>query len=82
MGKGYFASFVRSNARAMALMPPVSLPRIMGTSISGANPAAYTAEIEGNSVKITCWGGSTTPLTVTASYGEYSTGAEIGLKGI
>ena len=47
-----------------------------------AKAAAYTAEIEGNSVKITCWGGSTTPLTVTASYGEYSTGAEIGLKGI
>lgn len=51
-------------------------------AVSGASPGAYTAEIEENSVKITCWGGSTTPLTVTASYGEYSTSAEIYLKGI
>ena len=34
-----YRSFVSINARAMALMPPVSLPRIMGTSISGAKPA-------------------------------------------
>ena len=51
-------------------------------TVSGANPGAYTAEIEGNTVKITCWGGSTTPLTVTASYEDYSASAEIGLKGI
>ena len=51
-------------------------------TVSEANTAAYTAEMAGNTVKITCWGGSTTPLTVTASYGEYSTSAEIGLKGI
>ena len=51
-------------------------------AVSGANQSAYTVEESGNSLTITCWGGSTTPLTVTASYGEYSTSAEIYLKGI
>lgn len=51
-------------------------------TVSGANPAAYSAEIEGNSVKITCWGGSTTPLKVTAKYDEYEDTAEIRLRGI
>ena len=51
-------------------------------AVSGANPAAYTVEESGNSLTVTCWGGSTTPLTVTASYGEYSASAEIYLKGI
>lgn len=51
-------------------------------SLSGANPAAYTAEISGNAVTITCWGGSITPLKVTAKYGDYEASAEIILKGI
>lgn len=49
---------------------------------SGANPTAYTAEKDGNRITVTCWGGSTTPLTVTANYEDHSVSAEIGLKGI
>lgn len=51
-------------------------------AVSGADPAAYTAAESGNSLTITCWGGSVTPLTVTAKYGGYSVSAEILLKGI
>lgn len=51
-------------------------------TLSGADPAAYTAEISGNAVTITCWGGSLAPLRVTAKYEQYEASAEIGLKGI
>jgi len=51
-------------------------------TVSGANTAAYTVEESGNSLTITCWGGSVTPLTVTGTYGNYKATAEISLKGI
>ena len=51
---------------------------------SGAENAAYSAKIaaDGKSVKITCFGYSETPLTVTASCGAYSVSAEIALEGM
>ena len=51
-------------------------------TVTGANPAAYSAVIDGNSVMITCYGGSTTPLKVTASYNGCEDTAEIRLQGI
>lgn len=51
-------------------------------SMSGADSEAYSMEISGNSVTVTCWGGSVAPLTVTAERGEYSASTEIGLLGL
>lgn len=48
---------------------------------SGADEGAYTAEESGNTVTITCWAGSVTPLRVTAEYGGQSASAEIELEG-
>lgn len=51
-------------------------------SLSGADAEAYSMEISGNSVTVTCWGGSVVPLTVTAMRGEYSASTEISLFGL
>ena len=51
-------------------------------ALSGAEKGSYTAIFGENSVEITCWGGSVTPLTVTATCGEDSASAEIGLVGL
>ena len=51
-------------------------------SLSGAEKGSYTAEFGENSVKIICWGGSVTPLTVTASCENDSASAVIGLAGL
>ena len=48
----------------------------------GADSMAYSAEIVGNSVTITCWRGETLPLTVVAVYGELRVSTEIELEGI
>lgn len=48
---------------------------------SGADEGAYTAKENGNTVTITCWMGSVTPLRVTAEYGGQSVSAEIALEG-
>lgn len=45
------------------------------------NGQDYTAEVNGNSAKITCWLPSETPLTVTAAYGNASVTAALTLKG-
>lgn len=37
---------------------------------SGADEAAYAAEISGNTVMLTCYGLADTPLKVTAAHGE------------
>lgn len=50
--------------------------------ISGASEDAYTAAVLGNQVTIQNWGGSETPLTVTAKYGDASISASIRLEGI
>ena len=50
--------------------------------ISGASEDAYTAAVLGNQVTIQNWGGSETPLTVTAKYGNASASASIRLEGI
>ena len=47
----------------------------------GADPSAYTAEEDGNTVRISCWGGSVEPLVVTARCGEESVRAVIALEG-
>lgn len=49
---------------------------------SGADQHSYTATQDGNTVTIKCWGGSVQPLTVTASYGEYSESVSVYLVGI
>ena len=51
-------------------------------TVSGPESAAYTADINGNRATITCYAGSTIPLTVKASHGNESVSAEITLKGI
>ena len=51
-------------------------------TLSGAQKGSYTAVFGENSAEITCWGGSVTPLTVTASCGDDSVSAEISLVGI
>lgn len=48
---------------------------------SGVDESAYTAEEDGNTVTITCWAGSVTPLQVTASCKGQSVSAEIALEG-
>ncbi len=50
--------------------------------ISGASEDAYTAAVLGNQVTIQNWGGSETPLTVTAKCGNASASASIRLEGI
>lgn len=50
--------------------------------ISGASEDAYTAAVLGNQVTIQNWGGSETPLTVTAKCGDASASASIRLEGI
>ena len=50
--------------------------------ISGASEDAYTAAVLGNQVTIQNWGGSETPLTVTAKYGDASISASIRLEAI
>ena len=51
-------------------------------TFSGAREKAYTATQTGNRVTIKCWSGSVEPLTITASYEEYSETASIYLEGI
>lgn len=51
-------------------------------TVSGADDFAYSAQVSGNSVTITGYGYSKTPLTVTASYGADSASVEIDLEGI
>jgi len=51
-------------------------------TFSGAREKSYTATQMGNKVIVKCWSGSVEPLTITASYGEYSTSASIYLEGI
>ena len=50
--------------------------------ISGASEDAYTAAVLGNQVTIQNWGGSETPLTVTAKCGNASASVSIRLEGI
>lgn len=51
-------------------------------AFTGADDDAYSAEVSGNTASITCWGGSGTPLIVTAEYGGESISSEIRLRGI
>lgn len=51
-------------------------------SFSGADENAYTTETDGNSVTITCWGGSVEPLTATAEWMGQSVSVVIKLEGI
>lgn len=53
-------------------------------TLTGADEGAYSylVSTDGKSVSIDCFGYSKTPLTVTASYGEYSVSAQIELEGM
>lgn len=48
---------------------------------AGAAEGSYTAEVEGSTATVYCWGGSVKPLTVTASCKGQSVSAEIALEG-
>lgn len=50
-------------------------------SFSGAQESAYHAVVDGNQVSITCLLPDSTPLHITASYGEYFAEADIVLEG-
>lgn len=49
---------------------------------NGADEEAYTIAEYPNQAAVTCWGGSVTPLTITASYGEHSVSHTLWLEGI
>lgn len=66
----------------IAVVPPTGSTEAVMWSFSGASPKAYAAVVNGNSVKISCWGGSIQPLVVTARSGEKSVSATIKLAGI
>lgn len=51
-------------------------------ALAGADNNAYTVSVSGNSAVLTCFGYSDTPLTITASYGDYSASADVALIGI
>lgn len=51
-------------------------------TFSGADEEAYTATVNGNTATIKCWGGSVTPLIVTAEHNGYTEQATIDLIGI
>lgn len=51
-------------------------------AFSGAEQECYGTDINGNTVIVTCWSGSVTPLTVTASYGGTSASVSLNLEGI
>lgn len=50
-------------------------------TISGASDEDYTAEIDGNTIAISCDSASDTPLILTASYNGYSASVSISLEG-
>ncbi len=50
-------------------------------TFAGAAEDSYTAEAEGNTATVYCWGGSVKPLTVTATCKGQSVSAEITLEG-
>lgn len=50
-------------------------------TFDGPNETFYTAEADGNRLKITCWAASGTPLKVTAARGEESISAAFALEG-
>lgn len=50
-------------------------------TFTGAAEDSYTAEVEGNTATVYCWGGSVKPLLVTASCMGQSVSAEIELEG-
>ena len=50
-------------------------------TFTGAAEDSYTAEVEGNTAAVYCWGGSVKPLLVTASCKGQSVSAEIALEG-
>lgn len=49
---------------------------------AGAEPGSFTMKASGNRTGISCWHGSVTPLTITASCGGVSARAEIALLGL
>lgn len=51
-------------------------------SCSGADIGSYTTTQSGNTLTVNCWGGSVTPLTITARSGDVSASAEVTLIGI
>ena len=54
-------------------------------SAEGADEEAYSFVISQSNVNmatLTCWGGSVTPVVVTATYGDYSVSHEVYLEGI
>ena len=50
--------------------------------LTGASKDSYSAEEQGDTVKIKCWHGSTIPLKITAKCGNLTTAAEISLIGL
>lgn len=51
-------------------------------AFSGADEAAYSAEVRGNTVKIMCWEGDVVPLTVTARWKGEEANCTVWLKGL
>lgn len=51
-------------------------------TLSGTDAGCFRAAADGNRLTVTCYGGSTTPLAVTAAVGDVSATAEIWLRGM
>jgi hypothetical protein len=51
-------------------------------TLSGADESAYSYTVNGNRISVTCFGYSETPLTITATSGEYSESVSVGLEDV
>lgn len=51
-------------------------------SFEGAEKETFSSVVNGNTVMLSCWGGSIVPLTVTIAYETATVSAEILLKGV
>ena len=58
------------------------MPDVLAWTLTGASQSAYSASVNGNSITITCYGYSASPLNVEAAANGYTASAEITLEGI
>ena len=49
---------------------------------TGADEECYTLTTSGNTATVKCWRGSVTPLTITATYEDYSVSTSVELEGL
>lgn len=50
--------------------------------LSGAESMSYSFTQDGNVLTVNCWAESKTPLTITATAGEYAASVKLRLEGL